>query len=80
MDANRQTVDALRSIGRVRRPREVIELGLNTMVDKPFADEIDALAAAIRAGKPLLVVGERGSGRLSRLRARGGAARRATAG
>ena len=50
----------------------MIELGLNTMVDKPLADEIDALAAAIRAGKPLIVVGETGSGRLSRVRAAAG--------
>ncbi|HWK27082.1 MAG TPA: AAA family ATPase [Solirubrobacter sp.] len=35
--------------------------------DAAFSREVDALAAAIEAGRPLLVVGERGSGRRTRL-------------
>ena len=72
MEANRHTLDALRAIGRARRPQEVVELGQRTLTDDALEREIVALAAAIRAGKPLILVGEPGSGRLSRVRAAAG--------
>ena len=40
-------------------------------LDEPLEREVEALARAIAGDKPVLVVGERGSGRLSRLRAVG---------
>lgn len=66
---NRALAQQLRSMGRVRGPRETIETGARTLTDEPLDVEIAALAQTLRRGKPLLVVGERGSGRLSRLRA-----------
>jgi ATP-dependent Clp protease ATP-binding subunit ClpC len=65
-------VTALRAIGRVRRSREAEEAAASVLRDGPLDAEIAALATAIRGAKPLLVVGERGSGRLSRLRAAAG--------
>jgi ATP-dependent Clp protease ATP-binding subunit ClpC len=70
--AQQGIVTALRAIGRVRRTREVEEAAAAVLRDEPLDAEIAALAAAVRAGKPLLLVGERGSGRLSRLRAAAG--------
>ena len=49
MEANRHTLDALRAIGRARRPQEVVELGQRTLTDVALEREIVALAAAIRS-------------------------------
>ncbi|WP_053225916.1 AAA family ATPase [Solirubrobacter soli] len=65
-------VVALRAIGRVRRSSEAETAGEEVLRDEPLETEIAALVAAIRGEKPILVVGERGSGRLSRLRAAAG--------
>ena len=66
--AQRRIAGSLRSIARVRRTAEVLETGERLLRDDGFDRDVVALAEAVRSGKPLLVVGERGSGRLSRLR------------
>jgi ATP-dependent Clp protease ATP-binding subunit ClpC len=71
-EAQEGIVNALRAIGRVRRSREAQEAATAVLRDPGLDAEIAALVGAIRAGKPILVVGERGSGRLSRLRAAAG--------
>ncbi|HEY6889113.1 MAG TPA: AAA family ATPase, partial [Solirubrobacter sp.] len=58
----------LRSIARVRRAGEALEAGARLLPDEAFDRDVAALAEGIRGDKPLLIVGERGSGRLSRLR------------
>jgi ATP-dependent Clp protease ATP-binding subunit ClpC len=67
--APRRVAGQLRSIARVRRTYEVVEAGAQLLPDEGFDRDVAALAEAVRSGKPLLVVGERGTGRLSRLRA-----------
>ena len=55
----------LRKVGRVRQPDEPVE-GLLT--DEALEFEVETLVEALTGEKPVLVVGPRGSGRLSRLR------------
>ena len=72
MVRHRDIASSLGRIGRIRRSNEVRRVADGIHEDAGLTAEIDALAAAIDADKPLLVVGERGSGRRSRLRAAAG--------
>jgi ATP-dependent Clp protease ATP-binding subunit ClpC len=67
--AQDRVASELRRTGRVRRQRELLELGSQLLLDEPLEAEIADLAVALQGDKPLLLVGERGSGRLSRVRA-----------
>ena len=69
--ALREIEGGLSPIGRVRRGPDAVEQADALRLDEPLEREVEALARAIASDKPVLVVGERGSGRISRLRAAG---------
>ncbi len=69
--ALREIEGGLSPIGRVRRGPDAAEQADALRLDEPLEREVEALARAIASDKPVLVVGKRGSGRISRLRAAG---------
>jgi ATP-dependent Clp protease ATP-binding subunit ClpC len=68
----RDTARELGRIGRVWRPAGAAELTAGLLRDQPFDRDVAAIASALRNERPLLVVGEPGTGRTRRLRAAAG--------
>jgi ATP-dependent Clp protease ATP-binding subunit ClpC len=66
--AARDVAHGLGRIGRVRGWGEAERLAGELHTDQALRDEVDALTEALLGEKPVLVVGPRGSGRMSRLR------------